>query len=748
MHRTQFISLSAALIGIILAGILTTSSLGQNPSEEKPAAKDALPEALAPATKVELEWGGKVVAGEVVEQTRPGWYKVKFDWNGKEVTPTVPVANLRPANFPAQKPQPIRKWKDRSGNFEIEAAFAGVIGENVQLRRADGKVIELSLDKLSAEDQAYVKSLAPPGAAEPVNPFEAAEVVTPAKPLAAVARRVTEFDREANYDAMKELGAQWVPAKEFVADPLIRLEPPAGGKSIILAGTVQPAKRDDFFESPQGIYLSAGGGTAVVVFVNSPPGGERRVRIARCDVTAGKFTGEFVQPLAGTPADLSPSGELLACLPEPFVPQGEKPMIEIVRLGEKAIKTVRRWNMGEHAEWARRFEKLWFIGEGKLLTASSWGGNVVLWDIDQAKALWQLKVAGHHVPTLSNSRKQFAAWLDGGIGVFDALTGETLARFEAAGEQGSVLAFSPDGRKIASVAGRTARVWDIAKGELLHEVWFPKPMAAKSLDWAGECLLVDRSYLVDLGKRIVLWQYELPALRHEAIASMTGGVFWVLGGGGNSPYQLAGLTLPDAEATRKSESLSVDRVLAIKPGAEVQIKINVPGATPAEVQQVTKALIAQAQASGLKLVADAPIAIECSIVDGGKETVNYRRFGFGPFGPFGPPNHFGPRGLIRPDGPFGPIGRRGAVAGEEGDEATVHKKLSVLSIKENGEEIWVTSGHFGAPVHVTQKDGQTIQEAVDAEKGNPVKFFLSVKLPKYVARHEVSGTYGKSKLLP
>ncbi len=755
MHRTRLIGLSAALVGIVLAGLPTASSSGQNPGEEKPAAKDSPAEPLAPATKVELEWGGKSVTGEVVEQTRPGWYKVKFDWNGKEVSPTVPAANLRPLAAAAAKPQPARKWKDGSGKFELEATYVGVIGGNVQLRRADGKVIQLALDKLSAEDQAYVKSLAPAAAAagEPVNPFEAAEVVVPAKPLAAAPARVTEFDREANYDGMKELGAQWVPARQFVADPLVRLEPPAGGKSIVLAGAAPAAKRDDFFENPQGIFVSAGGGSAAVVFVNSPPGGERRVRIARCDVTAGKFTGEINEPLPGTPVDLSPSGALMACLPEQFLRPGEKPMIEVVRLGDKGLATVRRWNMGEHAEFAKRFEHLWFIGEDKLLTTSDWGGNILLWDIDQAKALWQLKVAGHHTPTLSNGRKQFAAWLDGGIGVFDALSGETLARFEAAGEHGSVLAFSPDGQKIASVAGRAARVWDIAKGELLHEVWFPKPMAAKSLDWAGEHLLVDRSYLIDLGKRIVLWQYELPSGKHDA--TMIGGVFWVLAGGGNAPHQLAGLTLPDSAATKKASALSADSVLAIKPGAAVQIKINVPGATPAEVQQVTKALIAEAQAAGLKLVADAPITIECSIVDGGKETVNYRRFGFGPIGPFGPPNliggPLGPVPPIRPFGPLGPVGRRGPFARgpfdrDEGNEATVNKKLSVLSIKENGQEIWVASGHFGAPLHVTQKEGQTIQEAVNEQKGNPVQFFLQVKLPKYVARHEPDGTYGKSKL--
>ena len=739
MSRRPPIGWTLVLVCFFLAGHPEIST-GQEPEANGQVVRPE-PGQLRPGAKVELDWGGKAVTGEVVDETRPGWFKVKFTWNDKELTPTVPLANLRTGSAPAQKPQSARKWKDGSGKFEIEATYAGVVGGNVALRRADGKVIQIALDKLSAEDQAYVKTFAPPAPAEPVNPFEAAAVAAPAKPAAAAAR-VTEFDREANYDAMKELGAQWVPAKQFVPDPLVRLEPPAGGKSIVLAKEAPATERDDFFESPHGLYLSAGGGTAIVVFVNSPPGGERKVRIARCDVPAAKFTGEIVQPIAGTPADLSPSGELLACLPEQFVPQGEKPMIEIVRLGEKELKTVRRWNMGEHAEWARRFERLWFMGEDKLLTASSWGGNIVLWDIDQAKALWQLKVAGHHLPVLSNNRKQFAAWLDGGIGVFDSATGESLARFEAAVDHGSVLAFSPDGQKIASVAGRTARVWDIAKGELLHEIWFPKPMAAKTLDWAGEYLLVDRSYLVDLGKRIVLWQYELPAVRHEAIATMAGGVFWVLGGGGNAPSQLAGLTLPDAEATRMAESLSADGVLAIKPGAEVQIKINVPGATPDEVQQVTKALIAKTQARGLKLVADAPITIECSIVDGGKETVNYRRFGFGPMGPFGPG---GPMG---PVGPFGPIGRRGAIDGEEGDEATVHKKLSVLSIKENGHEIWVTSGHFGAPIHVTQKEGQTIQEAVDAQKGNPVRFFLNVELPKFVARHETGGAYGKSKLLP
>ena len=74
--------------------------------------------------------------------------------------------------------------------------------------------------------------------------------------------------------------------------------------------------------------------------------------------------------------------------------------------------------------------------------------------------------------------------------------------------------------------------------------------------------------------------------------------------------------------------------------------------------------------------------------------------------------------------------------------------LSVISIKENGKELWVASGHYGAPFHVQIKEGQTLQQAVDEQKGNPVQFFQTATLPRYVARHGEDGTYGKSKLWP
>ena len=678
------------------------------------------------------------------------------------ITPTVAQEQSTDPARIAKTGQSLRKWKDSTGHFELEATFVAKEGNHVLLKKADGKVLKLALDKLSEEDQAQieklVEELAEKRTSDPakdtVNPFETAEIVKPGR-RPRTPRAATEADRQADYSQMRTLAWQPAALKPLVPDAQAPSQL-TSGKTIVLAGEGPPAKREDFFESPKSVHVTDKG-EAVVVFVNAPPGAPREVRVVSCDLAGGRWLGETIQEMSGTPVDVSPSGQLLACLPDRFTPHGEQPMIEVLRLSEGVLSPVRCWNLGDDSDWGKRFEQLHFIGEDKLLAVTSWGGTAVLWDIEQARALWQLKIASHIAPALSANRKHLAAALDGGgIGIFDTATGDTLARFDAQIENGSQLAFSPDGQRLACVTQRLARAWDLTTGKLIHEMWFPKQMQARALDWAGnERLLVDRSFLVDLPKRIVLWQYELPTPKHEAIATMAGGLYWVLGGGGNRPYQLTSFSLPDSSAENRAQSLTEEDILAIKPGAAVQIKISVPGATPEEVQQVTKALIQEVRGNGLRLVPDAPITIECSIADAGEEKVNYTRFGFGPFGAMGEipipsppiPVPFGrPRG-----GPFGgPIGRPlGGPFGpfdEPGDEATVKKRLSVISIKENGKELWVASGHYGAPFHVRQKDGQSIQDAVNEQKGNPIQFFLQAELPKYIARHGEDGTYGKSKL--
>ena len=66
------------------------------------------------------------------------------------------------ASAVGQAPQPVRTWKDASGQFSIEAVFVRVQGGQVVLRRANKQELMVPLAKLSPADQQYVRKLMPP----------------------------------------------------------------------------------------------------------------------------------------------------------------------------------------------------------------------------------------------------------------------------------------------------------------------------------------------------------------------------------------------------------------------------------------------------------------------------------------------------------------------------------------------------------------------------------------------------------
>jgi hypothetical protein len=70
-------------------------------------------------------------------------------------------------------------WKDASGKHEIEAEFVSLVGDSVELKTPSGRVVKLSLAKLSEADRAIAIKLAAPDSA--VAPGPAA---TPANPAA------------------------------------------------------------------------------------------------------------------------------------------------------------------------------------------------------------------------------------------------------------------------------------------------------------------------------------------------------------------------------------------------------------------------------------------------------------------------------------------------------------------------------------------------------------------------------------
>jgi hypothetical protein len=663
-------------------------------------------------------WAGSYLPGEIVAVEENGWLRVKFMVNGREQTtkhpgdgewvrklkappPANKPAAAEPANpFEAAEQAAVRTWTDSTGKFKIEATFAGKEGDRVLLTKTDGKTIKLPLAKLSKEDQDHVAAL---DAKPPMeNPFEAAEQVND-----------DGLDRVAEWAGAEQILPQPIDGWPLAPDAAQQPGEALAGKALGLPG----GGRDRFFENPKSLLFDAGKNEALVVLVNGPPGKDRELKIVRCDLKTGRVAAENPWKTSYTPVDLSPSGQLLACLPDQFARnESEKNKITILRReGEKWTPLV-RWKMGEGVEFAKKFDRIHFLGEDKILGSSGFGASVTLMQIEPVRALWTLKTAQNTSVALSANRTQLAAAVEGGIGIFSTASGETLARIQTpAPAQGGTLSFSPDGTRLAHLSGAVVLVYDLATGKQIHEVWFPRPSQGKSLDWVGgSFVLVDGSQLVDLEKRIVLWKYDVPGNR-DSLAGHFGGRFWMVSGGHSVPYQLFSPTIPGAAEKAKGDQLTADGVLALKPGSQVSLQVNLP-AHAADVQKVTDALTGSLTKQGFTVAAGAPITLEATIADAGKETASYRGFGIGRF--------------------------------RDGDKIEVQKYTSTVVMKENGKEIWTATAHYGAPHMVRQKDGQKLEDAVNEQRGNPVDFFSRVQIPRMMARHEADGAYGTSKLAP
>ncbi len=72
----------------------------------------------------------------------------------------IEIQNRPPASATAKNPPDeaeIRTWKDVSGKHEIRATFAGYISGDVKLKKTNGEIINVPFEKLSDEDQQFIK---------------------------------------------------------------------------------------------------------------------------------------------------------------------------------------------------------------------------------------------------------------------------------------------------------------------------------------------------------------------------------------------------------------------------------------------------------------------------------------------------------------------------------------------------------------------------------------------------------------
>jgi hypothetical protein len=119
---------------------------------------------------VKVPFLGRETTGKIVSINHAGWYRVEVKHAGRTTVTVVtdPAEMKLVKKGDAPKPadvgmtptheQSSRTWTDQSGKFTLEAKLVQVVGNQVELESADGKLMRIRLDKLCSEDQAFVQA--------------------------------------------------------------------------------------------------------------------------------------------------------------------------------------------------------------------------------------------------------------------------------------------------------------------------------------------------------------------------------------------------------------------------------------------------------------------------------------------------------------------------------------------------------------------------------------------------------------
>ncbi len=75
----------------------------------------------------------------------------------------------------ADDPEP-RTWSDATGDFTVEAVFVDFVDGKVRLKRTDGRVITVELQRLSSADQKYVRTITEEKKAETDTTVQASQL--------------------------------------------------------------------------------------------------------------------------------------------------------------------------------------------------------------------------------------------------------------------------------------------------------------------------------------------------------------------------------------------------------------------------------------------------------------------------------------------------------------------------------------------------------------------------------------------
>jgi hypothetical protein len=569
------------------------------------------------------------------------------------------------------------KWAHVSGVRKIgsskegpsRAKTVGVHNQSIDKARLEARKAFANIEEELAADATRGDKAASPFAAAPYD-----------KPISDV-----------KFDKVNDLLAAGAPAKLGVFDPLPAAAAKLSGKPVTIKGKGEWPK-----ESVETVLI--GGGKGVVPHYSGSASDMRTLRIELLDLAGGKNVGMIKADPLSKPMALSPSGNRMAGVAHGFH-SGTRKRVDIFELAPGATELEHLISFTPYVtseyHW-KDVEWVSFADDDHLMTCT-WQGDLICWDPAKATALWRIKTADGTYPVVSPGARQVAVLTDQGITIIDAIAGKVLCVAEGRRSSGSV-AFSPDGKRLIGLSGRTVFGWDLEKGAALPEIGLPMASHGDVIPLSARFVLIGGSDLLDLDKKVVVWRYT----KGGSNVFFHAGRCWMLTGGHRAEQTvLSSSVLPHANAVKMADTVKIGEGLLVKPGSAVALSVTLE-ATPEQQQKIAAAITEQLQKLGIKVDPASPIKLIARTETGKTTEQEYQRRGIG--------------------NPFS----------RETEKVTVTEKITRIFFEHEGKVAWESRTSSGAPMFVQAKEGETIGQAVQAASQFNVSFLESVRVPAYV----------------
>ncbi len=418
---------------------------------------------------------------------------------------------------------------------------------------------------------------------------------------------------------------QPVPAGALAADP-----GPAAAKFVTQPLPLR-GPQGKFFETPRALAVSAATGWAVLGHIDDGPGSSPTARFEWCDLTAGRTLGSQTVPDRAVPLALSPDGRRLLARAEGHM-FGEKMRLDVWSLAADKLEHVVSWRPAKTSDKFQADVLFADWADDAHVVAVTRDGKLTLWTISPPRAVYTLPVQVSSRAALSPGRKYLAVETSGGLELYRPLDGELVGRLTDEAVDQAGLAFRPDGAQLAVLSPRRLQVWEVAGGTQYRDIAVPTVDPNARLDWTDpKYVLLEGKHLVDIERRMVLWEYGREDARDTADA-VAGGVFWYVATDRQAQTQrLVPVKLPHDEAAQAATGLDPESLLAIKPGVSVSLEVQLE-ATAEQRETIRQTLTAQLERNGVKVAQGQAIQLAARTVAGESKEISYRSFGTPPWG--------------------------------------------------------------------------------------------------------------------